>query len=78
MEEWNRRSGETASTWAARLRTIRLPPTASRSERARLAATRRSARLAARRDRTSERLREVFRFYPENTGGAGKVSESRS
>ena len=69
MDEWNRRPLETASSWSARLQGIRLPPTATRIERARLAATRRSARLAVRRAIASERLRQVFQSQPETVTG---------
>jgi hypothetical protein len=70
MEERNRQPGEKVTAWSARLKMIRLPPTATRAERARLAATRRHARLAVRRALASERLRQVFRLHPETCARA--------
>jgi hypothetical protein len=68
MEEWNRRPHELADSWCSRLLAIRLQPTATRTERARLAALRRCARQAVRRAAASERLRQVFQHHPESTG----------
>ncbi len=73
MEEWDRRPLEEAAIWLARLQTIRLPPTATRTERARLAAVRRNARLAVRRAIASERLRQVFQVQPEAVPPPGRL-----
>jgi hypothetical protein len=72
MEEWDRRPGEKAFTWSARLQLIRRPSTATAIERARLAALRRSARQAIRRALASERLRAVF--HAETTARPGGAS----
>jgi hypothetical protein len=67
MDEWNRRPHAQADSWHSRLQAIRLPPTATRTERARLAAVRRCSRQAVRRAVASERLRQVFQSQPEAT-----------